>query len=118
MALKKLNQFLHFDFEAFAKGKVFQVTGCSKWVDHETKAHVGTKVDAGIVKDTTQYQLADGETVSNRFEKLTFKVPKKDMNVPVDAYVMPVNAVATVYGEYRNQLSIKADDIRILQPNR
>lgn len=117
MALKKLSQFLRFDFEAFAKGKVFQVTGCSKWVDYDTKAYMGTKVDVGIIKDVTQYQLKDGEIVSNRFEKLTFKVPK-DINVPVDAYVMPVNAVATVYGEYRNQLSIKADDIRILQPNK
>lgn len=117
MALKKLNQFLKFDFEAFSKGKYFQVTGCSEWKDFETKAHMGTKVNVAIVKDNTPYNLKDGESVSNRYEKLTFKV-SKDINIPVDTIVVPVNAVATVYGEYRNQLSIKADDIKILQPNK
>lgn len=117
MALKKLMQFLKFDFEEFSKGKVYQVNGISEWVDYTTKAHMGTKVEAVIVRDDTQYKQKDGETVTNRYEKLNFKV-RKDVNVPVNAYIMPVNAAATVYGDYRNQLSVTAEDIRVLTPNK
>ena len=34
--------------------------------------------------------------------------------MPVDAQIKPVNAVATIWGDYRNNLSVKADDIEIL----
>lgn len=115
--MKKLTQFMHFDFEAFSKGKIYQTVGISEWVDYSTKEHMGTKVEVVIVKDDTQYKQKEGETVSNRFEKLTFKI-SKDVKVPVGAYVRPVNAVATVYGEYRNQLSVTADDIQVLTPNK
>lgn len=111
--MKKLTQFLDFDFEAFSKGKMYRVTGRSNWADFTTKAHLGTKVEVVITKDETQYELKEGESVSNIFEKLIFKI-RKDVTVPVGAYVMPVNAVGTVYGEYRNQLSVTADDIRII----
>lgn len=113
MALKKLSQFVLFDFQAFSKGKVYRVTGSSEWLDYATKAHMGTKVDAAIVKDGTPYKLKDGENVTNLYEKITFKI-RKDVSVPINACVMPVNAVATVYGDYRNQLSVTADDIQVL----
>ena len=50
---------------------------------------------------------------SNLFEKFTVKV-FKDINVPVGATVELVNPVGTVYGEFRNQLSVRADDVRIV----
>ncbi len=115
--MKKLAQFMAFDFDAFSKGKVYQVTGVSEWVDFATKAHMGTKVEVCIVKDDTQYKQKDGENISNLYEKFSIKIPK-DTTCPVRAYVMPVKAVATVYGEYRNQLSVTADDIRVLQQGR
>ena len=105
MALKKLNQFLRFDYEGFSKDKVLQVTGISEWTDFNTKAHMGIKLETTIVKDNTLY------------EKLTIKV-RKDVNIPMNAFVVPVNAAATVYGDYRNQLSITADDVRVLTPNK
>lgn len=117
MSLKKLNQFLKFDWEEFANGKTFQVIGISEWVDYETKKHMGTKYESLITKDITQYKQKDGEHVTNAFEKLTFKV-RKDVSVPAGAFVMPVNVSATVYGDYRNQLSVTADDIRVITPNK
>lgn len=114
--MKKLSQFLKFDFEAFSKEKAFQVIGTSEWTDYNTKIHMGTKIDALIAKDATQYKQKEGEHVTNAFEKLTFKI-RKDVNVPAGAFVMPVNASATVYGEYRNQLSVTADDIRVIPKN-
>ena len=75
---------------------------------------MGRKVDVVIVKDGTQYKQKDGESVSNLYEKFTIKIPK-DVKIPSNAYVALVNAEGTVYGEYRNQLSVTADDIRVLQ---
>lgn len=112
--MKKLSQFMDFNFEKFSKGKIYQVIGISEWVDYTTKAHMGKKVECLITQDNTQYKLKEGENVSNRFEKLTFKI-RKDVNVQMSANVMPVNAVATVFGDYREKLSVTADDIRVLQ---
>ena len=114
MALKKLNQFLRFDYEEFSKGKVYQTIGTSEWKDYETKAHMGVKVEALIAKDNTPYKQKEGEHVTNAFEKITFKI-RKAASIPVGSWVMPVNAVAVVYGDYRNQLSVTADDIRTIQ---
>ncbi len=111
--MKGLNQFVCFDFSAFMDGKTFVVTGVSDYQDFETKKHLGTKVECVIVADKTHYTFKDGKTFTNRFERITFKV-NKDVNPPVDAQVMPKNAVASVYGEYRNQLSVKCDDIVVI----
>ncbi len=115
--MKKLSQFLKFDFEAFSKGKSYRVIEKSEWVDFETKKHMGTKFTAVITKDNTQYKLKDGECVSNLYEKFNIKVTK-DVDVPLNAFIVPINAVATVYGDYKNQLSVTADDIRIIPVKR
>lgn len=111
--MKKLAQFLKFDFEEFSKGKAYQAISVSEWKDYNTKAHMGVKVDALIAKDDTPYKQKEGEHVTNAFEKISFKI-RKDVNIPVGAFVMPVNAVGVVYGDYRNQLSVTADDIRVV----
>ena len=113
--MKGLNQFLKFDWDSFAEGKQFIVTGISDYQDYETKAHLGTKVDCVIAADKTPYVFKDGKEFTNRFEKISFKV-SKDMNIPLESRVMPKNVVASIYGEYRNQLSVKCDDIVVATP--
>lgn len=110
--MKKLNQFIKFDFEAFSVNKVYQVIGISAWNDYNTKEHLGTKVDVIIAKDETPYKLKEGEVVSNAFEKLSFKVAKDGVMFAPGTQVMPVGVTATVWGEYRNQLSVKCQDIK------
>lgn len=111
--MKGLNQFLSFAWDKFADGKIFVVTGVSEYVDYESKQHLGTKVDAVIAEDKTAYHFKNGESFSNRFEKITFKVAK-DVSVPMDAAVMPKGVTATIYGDYRNQLSVRCDDIDVV----
>lgn len=111
--MKFLNQFLEFEWESFAEGKRFLVTGCKPWVDFETKKNLGTAVEVVIYKDETPYEQKDGEKVTNLFEKLTFKV-SKELDIPIKAFVEPVNVSAKIYGEYRNQLSVKCDGITVL----
>ena len=108
--MKGLTQFLEFNYPAFAEGKTFVVTGISEYLDYETKAHLGTKVECVISSDNTVYKFKDGEEFSNLFEKITFKV-SKDVKFPLRTQVVPKNPVASIYGEYRNQLSVKCDDI-------
>lgn len=52
--------------------------------------------------------------MTNLFEKMTFKVAKSRVDVKVHDIVMPVHPVATIYGDYQNQLSIKADDVVVV----
>lgn len=104
--MKKLNMFTAFDWNAFAKGKRFICTGCSEWKNFDTQEHLGTKVESAIAADSTNY----GEEITNLYEKLTFKVPK-DISVPLNVEIQPKGVVATVYGEFRNQLSCTAEDV-------
>ena len=111
-----LNQFIKFDFEKFADGKIFQVTGCGEWKEYETGRHMGTRVDVVIIKDNTQYKPSStGAVYSNIYEKVTFKI-SRDVSVPVGSLVVPVDAVCTVYGERRNLLSVKCAGLRVITP--
>lgn len=118
MALKKLNQFMKFDLDAFLSGKEIRCNEVGELVDYETKKHLGTKITAVIVKDDTLYNSTDGKRVSNRYEQFNINV-LKDVNVPVDAKIMPVDVVkATAYGEqgspYKSKLSVTCKDIKVM----
>lgn len=111
--MKGLAQFLSFDFNAFSQGKQYVVTGVSEYVDYNTKAHLGTKVECAIAQDKTPYEFKDGKPFTNRYERITFKV-NKDVNVPLEAHVMPKGVNAKVYGNFMEKLSVKCDDIVIV----
>lgn len=113
--MKKLSQFMHFDIDRFLEDKAIQVTEVKPWEDFDHKGKVlGTVIEVVILEDKTVYDCKDGETVSNRFEKFKIKVPQRSVSVAVGDFVAPVNATATVYGEHRNQLSVKADNIIVI----
>lgn len=103
--------FVRFDIIAFLLGKILTVTSLKTWKDYDSGKELGTAVTVAITQDETEYR--PGEQGANMFEKFTIKVPVPITNVTVKIgdVVTPVNPVATVYGQYRNQLSVKADDI-------
>lgn len=113
--MKYLNQFNTFDLDKFLDGKKLVVLGCAPLKDNDTGNVIGTRVSTVILADNTAYKRKEGETGSNRFEKLVIKVNKL-LTIPENSVVTPVNGVGSIYGEYRNQLSIKAEDIRVIQP--
>ena len=113
MALKKLSQFESFDAKGFFSNLNLGAIGSSEWKDFDTGAHKGTKVEIVVIGDKHDYKSANGEQISNLYEKMIVKVPQ-DIDVPVNAHVRLVNPNATVYGQYRNQLSITADDIEVI----
>ena len=114
MALKKLSQFERFDAEGFFANLRLGSVGQSEWKDFESGEHKGTKIEIVVVEDKHNYKTANGEQISNIYEKLTVKVPK-DIDVPMNVHVRLVNPQATVYGQYRNQLSVIADDIEVIK---
>ncbi len=108
--MKKLNMFSIFDWEGFAKGKRFLCIGKQEWKDFSSGEHLGTKIESVIAQDNTDYGAQEGETVTNQYEKLTFKVPH-DVDIPLNVEIRPKNVKATIYGDYRNQLSVYAEEI-------
>lgn len=112
--MKNLNKFQKFDLLAFLQGKELTVTGCRPWKDHDTQQELGTVVDTAITKDDTAYPASkDGSVQTNLYEKFSVKVPKP-LSVPVGAIITIVNGTATVYGDFRNQLSVRADDVKVV----
>lgn len=111
--MKGLSLYLSFNWRDFAKGKTLKAVSCGPWVDFETKAHMGTKVEVVIAEDDTIYPTKEGKVISNLYERMQVKVPK-DITVPVGAVVELVGVVATVYGDYRNKLSVRAEDVRVV----
>ena len=112
--MKKLGQFSVFDIERFLKDKKLMTTGVSPITDDDGK-RIGTKVQVVILEDNTEYRVAEGEQVTNQFEKFNIKLNKVVDNVPMNAIVVPVNPVATVYGEFRNNISVTADGLKVIQ---
>ncbi|PKY90580.1 hypothetical protein CYJ57_01585 [Falseniella ignava] len=113
--MKALNQFRHFDSQGFLKDKVLEVTQITNWVDYNTKEVLGDKVEVVILIDNTPYApTRNGEIVTNKFEKLNVKVPNAE-NIKVGDQVTLINPVGSVYGEYQNQLSLKADGLKIIK---
>lgn len=113
--MRFLSQFTYFDTEAFFQNKNLQVTGISVW-KNDTEQVLGSKVECVILSDKTRYKLKDGESGSNIYEKISVKIPGS-VNIPVGTYVaIPADAECTIWGQYRNNLSIKASKLNILQP--
>lgn len=116
--MKYLMQFLVFCWVEFRLGKVFQVTGLREWVDYTSKEKRGWCVDTVIVQDKTQYKAKNGEIGSNLYEKVTFKVEAAARPaVNIGDSVEPVGEpTCTVYGDYRNQLSVRCAGVQVVPP--
>lgn len=114
--MKKLGAYLRFDLDAFLEGKRLLVNSVGEWVDYDTKAHMGTKVELVIIEDRTKYPGKDGEQVTNRFEKFTVKVRKDGIAAKPNDCVSLVNGEGKVYGDFRNQLSVTCDDLAVVAP--
>jgi hypothetical protein len=114
MSLKKLSLFQYFDIDTFLAKKKLMTVGVQEWKDFETQNILGTKVEVVIVEDKTDYGNSDGNVVNNLYEKLSIKIPAKLNNVPMNTVVRLINPEAVVYGEYRNALSLTAENIEII----
>ncbi len=112
--MKKLSQFQYFNIDEFLSGKKLMTIGVQDWKDFETQNILGSKLELIITVDKTHYDVANGEIVSNVYEKLTVKIPLNLTDIPMNAEVRLINPKAVVYGEFRNMLSVTAENIEVI----
>jgi hypothetical protein len=113
MAMKGLGQFLEFNTQQFFAEKVTVFLKSAPWEEESggTKRIEGAKVTLQIIEDRTTYLK---ESIDNYGEQVVIKVRNVDFNAysqlsPLKTEVVIVDVErATVWGEYKNQLSIIA----------
>lgn len=112
--MRKLAQFLTFDWQRFVEGKTLLTIGSSDWVDFTTKNLLGTRVELVISQDKTKYDLNEGEQVSNIFEKFIVKIPEQ-ITVPLNKHVILHGVIAKPYGDFQQHLSVSAEKIEVVK---
>lgn len=114
--MKGTHQFEQFDMAGFSKDKDYTVTGTSEWLDYETKKPLGWRIDTVITRDDTQYRVKDGQAISNLYQPQAFKcIDKPDVKIGDIVEAVGVTA-CTLYGQFRNQISIKCQTMRVVTP--
>ena len=109
--MKGLPKFLVFNAAEFLREKTLQFVQHSVWIDFNTKEVLGYKYRLIILDDETDYGNSD---IDNSGEKLEVKVRGTHIPLTKRDIVQLVNPKAKVYGDRREQLSIEADDITVI----
>lgn len=110
--MKRLNIFSHVDVETMVANMELKAMKSEILSDFETKKELGAKYTVLIWSDSNDYGTIG---VSNAGETFTVKVlgqKPKSIETPIDMEL--VNPTGVIYGDYRNQLSVTADDIILL----
>ncbi|CDE22647.1 putative uncharacterized protein [Amedibacillus dolichus CAG:375] len=113
MALFAIPQFEAFRHHDFFKDKDLRFLSKEKWFQYKTDIQLGWKFTLVITRDDTEYLQKGDVTRNNLFEKIVVKV-NHNIDLPQNALVELVNPVCTIYGEFRNNLSITCDDIKVI----
>ena len=104
--MKKLNQFLKFDFTAWCKGKKFMITG----VRYNDRRNC-VSLDVAITEDHSDY---GDKTISNVYEKFKVHCIQDTSEDDVNKYIVGQTIIfknfgkCSVYGSYNEQLSVEA----------
>lgn len=121
--MRMLSQFEIFDTRRFLAEKELEVAGHKPWEEYDKNRNktgkiLGTDLTVGISKDGTSYTQYGDSVQSNLHQEFSVKVPK-NIKVPIGTKIVLVNPVGNAWkkdGEnYKTHLSVKADDIKIVQ---
>lgn len=119
--MKKLNKFQKFDLAAFLKGKKLEVANISehrKYVDGQPGDVDGVSIKVAIVSDPTDYGQPG---VSNLYQMFTVRIngARLDdvvgMMKPGDSVQLVQYVKASIYGQFRDQLSVQVSSINDLK---
>mgnify|MGYP006928980325 CR=1 FL=1 len=112
MSLKKLSAFKQFDNQSFFEPKALMAMSEEQWVDFESGKKLGTKLNVVIWQDQSDY---GDPTITNVGQTLSVKIAGREPHNIAPHLVRLINPEATIYGEYQNQLSVRADDVEDLE---
>lgn len=116
--MKKLREFNRFDCEAFFKDKDVRVIAHENWNEYEegkATKKVGTKYKCIIVTDKTIYKGTDVVSDLNAGEQIDVKVAQEAKSYKKFSRIKFINATASVYGSFMSELSVKAEDVEIIE---
>lgn len=117
MSLKGLRSFVKFDAREFLKGKQLLLMQETPWMDYDSGKEIGAKLKTTIWTDDTNYGT-DGTT--NEGSELDVKISGLKAEA-IDrnnrGFIRLINPTGTVYGEYQNELSLKADGFNVVKQN-
>lgn len=120
--MKKLNLFNKFDYESFVKDKAILAIASEEkyeYVDGKVSdkfAH--TVYKCIIAKDDTEYinpHTNEKLDVTNQGEPINIKINGRAKTFKPMSKFELVNPRATIWGEFQNNLSVTADDIKFPQ---
>jgi hypothetical protein len=112
--LKGLRSFQNFDATGFLADKKLLLMSAEPWKDYQSGSILGAKVKTIIWIDSTKYNKPD---ITNEGSELEIKVPNTSPNQFESIkrkFVQLDNPVGVIYGQYQNQLSLKADSIDVI----
>lgn len=115
--MKKLREFMEFKIDKFLEGKDLRVLATEPWKEYgndKTGEIIGTKYKTIILNDNTKYNSGEDKGI-NSGESLTIKVKGEPKPFKKLSRVELINAQASVYGEFSNLLSVKAEDINFYE---
>lgn len=113
--LKGLRDFQKFDVMEFLTDKKLLLMGAEPWKDYQSGSILGVRIKTIIWVDRTQYNKPD---VTNEGSELDIKLPNAVPDQFIDIkrkFITLNNPVGVIYGQYQNQLSIKADSVEIVE---
>ncbi|EAW7178336.1 hypothetical protein LMV59_000603 [Listeria monocytogenes] len=105
---KKLSAFLYFDAENYFEKKILLAMQ-SEPLKNENQEIIGSKYTVIVWEDATDY---GDQSISNIGDTYKVKVIGKHLKkIDSPSEVKLINPSGIVYGEFRNQLSVSAEDI-------
>lgn len=115
--MRQLHQFNIFDTENFFKDKDIRVVGHEAWVEYKDGKRgkdLGIKYKCVVALDHTKYEGENVQPNLNGGEAFNIKVPQQVIAYKPLSRIKLINASASVYGEFSNQLSVTAEGIEVL----
>ncbi|MDT2745979.1 MULTISPECIES: hypothetical protein [Enterococcaceae] len=113
--MKGLREYQRFDANGYFEQKELRVMASEAWneySDGQVGKNLGTKYKCVIATDNTAYKNPETD---NTGEQVVVKVEKNAKDFKKFARVTLVNPSATIYGQFQNELSVKADDVEFLE---
>lgn len=119
--MQKLNIFLHFDLAEFLRDKLLEIMSIKEhrqYIDGQPGDVDGVTLKVAIVKDGTDYGTPG---ISNLYESFNIIIKNAKLENVISVYTpgTPIKIKtynkATVYGQYRNELSVQCSGLESIE---